>query len=244
MHGNSSSHAPGSIGARFPPRAGEAITCEPRPRHGSPLLPGPAQWPYPDPTGNAQSSHRPGGILEPERLLRAAESHVIHLRAPYLPRLGNPRGWRCPRHGPRASHPSCAGTDPHPQRELSAGRRRGGCRVTAPQGVSTRGVQSEVPAPPKLAQDQPCSFSCLYCFFPLQLVGFLINSQISFGHRSWGWKKPLSEVDFANQHWPSQTSSGGISIGAPNNRGGSLLLAEQIHHFDVLPQLFFHFLSK
>lgn len=95
---------------------------------------------------------------------------------------------------------------------------RGGiCRVTAPRGVSTRGVQSKVPAPPKLAQAQPCSFLCLYCFFPLQLVGFLINSQISFGHRSWGWKKTLSEVDFANQHWPSQTSSGGISIGAPNN---------------------------
>ena len=61
---------------------------------------------------------------------------------------------------------------------------QGGSRGSSLPGASARG-QSRVPAPTKLARAQPCSL----LFFPLQLVGFLINSQISFGHRSWGWKK-------------------------------------------------------
>jgi len=150
-----------------------AVTCAPQPRVA------PMRGPDPDPTGHAQPSHRPGQVLKPERLLRAPESRVTHLRAgdpaPHLPRT-KPPGWRRPRRGPRVHprpqpragarplHPSCAGLDPHPCRELSAGCR--GVRGVPASRVRVPGGRAGSRLPPSwhglslaVCCFSPCSWS-------------------------------------------------------------------------------------
>lgn len=62
----------------------------------------------------------------------------------------------------------------------------GGMQGQSVLGVGARGRVGPFPSQTGLASTLQRFVSLL--FFPPQLVGFLINSQISFGHGSWGWK--------------------------------------------------------